>query len=148
LKRLDGARTDHNNLKVHQDIMSILPPPDRDQAFSFVTLLRGLFGMLVLIAIAWVFSTNRKAISWKVVGIGLGIQLVLAFSILQIPLVQDFFELIGKIFVLILDFTRAGTDFLFAGFLDTSTYGYIFAFQVLPTIIFFRPSPAFCFTWV
>ena len=133
-----------NNLQSPTGHNVDLPPPDRI-SFSFVTLLRGLFGMLVLIAIAWVFSENRRAISWKVVGIGLGFQLILAFSILQIPLVQDFFELIGKMFVLILDFTRAGTDFLFAGFLDTSTYGYIFAFQVLPTIIFFSALTSLLF---
>jgi concentrative nucleoside transporter, CNT family len=113
--------------------------------FSARNLFRGLLGMITLIAIAWIFSSNRKAISWKVVGIGLGFQLLLAFSILQVPPVQYFFELIGKIFVVILDFTKAGTDFLFAGFLDTSTYGYIFAFQVLPTIIFFSALTSLLF---
>lgn len=113
--------------------------------FSARNLFRGLLGMISLIVIAWVFSSNRRAISWKVVGIGLGFQLLLAFSILQVPPVQYFFELIGKVFVVILDFTKAGTDFLFAGFLDTSTYGYIFAFQVLPTIIFFSALTSLLF---
>ncbi|MGF1586857.1 MAG: NupC/NupG family nucleoside CNT transporter [Bacteroidales bacterium] len=110
-----------------------------------MTVLRGLTGMLGLILIAWVFSSNRKAIAWKVVATGLAIQLLLAFGILQVPFVQNFFELIGKIFVVILDFTKAGTDFLFGGFLDTSTYGYIFAFQVLPTIIFFSALTSLLF---
>lgn len=113
--------------------------------FSFVTLLRGLLGMVVLIFIAWIFSVNRRAISWKVVVTGLGIQLLLAFSILKVPLIQNIFEYVGRIFVVILDFTRAGTDFLFSGFLDTSTYGYIFAFQVLPTIIFFAALTSLLF---
>ncbi len=108
-------------------------------------LFRGLLGMVSLIFIAWLFSNNRKAISWKVVGIGLGIQLLLAFSILQIPPVQYFFELVGKVFVVILDFTDAGTEFLFGGFLDTNTYGFIFAFQVLPTIIFFSALTSLLF---
>jgi concentrative nucleoside transporter, CNT family len=116
-----------------------------DQGFSLRNLFRGLLGMLSLIAIAWVFSANRKAISWKVVGIGLAIQLLLAFSILQVPPVQYFFELVGKVFVVILDFSKAGTEFLFAGFLDTSTYGFIFAFQVLPTIIFFSALTSLLF---
>ena len=116
-----------------------------DQGFSLRNLFRGLLGMLSLIAIAWVFSANRKAISWKVVGIGLAIQLMLAFSILQVPPVQYFFELVGKVFVVILDFSKAGTEFLFAGFLDTSTYGFIFAFQVLPTIIFFSALTSLLF---
>ena len=67
---------------------------DRDKNrsdFSFVTILRGLLGMLVLIGIAWVFSTNRKAVSWKVVGTGLLIQVVLALGVLYVPFIQAFF---------------------------------------------------------
>jgi concentrative nucleoside transporter, CNT family len=119
--------------------------PAGEFGFNLMTVLRGLTGMLGLILIAWVFSSNRKAIAWKVVATGLAIQLLLAFGILQVPFVQNFFELIGKIFVVILDFTKAGTDFLFGGFLDTSTYGYIFAFQVLPTIIFFSALTSLLF---
>ncbi len=115
------------------------------QGFSLRGLYRGLIGMMSLIFIAWIFSTNRKAINWKVVGIGLLIQAVLAFSILQIGPVQGFFEFIGKIFVKILDFSKAGTEFLFAGFLNTETYGFIFAFQVLPTIIFFSALTSLLF---
>ena len=113
--------------------------------FSARNLFRGLIGMISIIFIAWLFSTNRRAVNWKVVGIGLGIQLMLAFGILQVPAVQYVFEMAGKVFVVILDFTKAGTDFLFAGFLDTSKYGYIFAFQVLPTIIFFSALTSLLF---
>lgn len=115
------------------------------KGFSLKGLFRGLVGMISLIFIAWIFSTNRRAVSWRVVGIGLAIQALLAFSILQIPPVQYFFEFVGKIFVKVLDFTRAGTEFLFAGFLDTSTFGFIFAFQVLPTIVFFSALTSLLF---
>ncbi len=118
---------------------------DATSGFSLLTLLRGLLGMAVIIMIAWAFSSNRQAISWKVVITGLSIQLLLAFGILKVPLVQDFFEIAGRIFVIILDFTRAGTEFLFPGFLDTDTFGYIFAFQVLPTIIFFSALTSLLF---
>ena len=101
--------------------------------------------MIVIIFIAFLFSTNRRAISWKVVGIGLLIQVALAIGILQVPFIQSFFEFIGKIFVVILDFTKAGTEFLFGGFLNTETYGFIFAFQVLPTIIFFSALTSLLF---
>ncbi len=106
-------------------------------SFSLNSILRGLLGMLVLVAIAYLFSTNRKAVSWRVVGIGLGIQLVLAFGILKVPVVANFFEYVGRIFIVVLDFTREGSVFLFGSLLDISSYGFIFAFQVLPTIIFF-----------
>lgn len=113
--------------------------------FNLVSILRGLLGMSVLIGIAWLFSSNRKAVSWRVVGIGLGIQLLLAIAILQFPPVQIFFDVIGKIFVKILDFSKAGTNFLFEGFLDVNTFGFIFAFQVLPTIIFFSALTSLLF---
>ncbi len=116
-----------------------------ETGFSFLTVLRGLLGMLALISIAWLFSTNRRAVSWKVAGIGLGMQLLLAYSLMKVPVIGSFFEFVGKIFIIILDFTRAGTDFLFSGFLDTSTYGYIFAFQILPTIIFFSALTSLLF---
>ena len=77
--------------------------------FSFVRLLRGLLGMFVLIFIAWIFSTNRRAISWKMVGTGLLIQLILAVGILYVPFIQFFFEVIGKVFIKILAFRSLGT---------------------------------------
>jgi len=105
--------------------------------FSLITLLRGFLGILVLIFIAWLFSSNRKAVDWKIVGIGLTIQICLALGILYIPFIQIFFEFVGKIFVVILDFTKIGSTFLFNDLMDTQFAGYIFALQILPTIIFF-----------
>lgn len=116
-----------------------------EYAFGITSIFRGLLGMFGLIAIAWLFSANRKAISWRLVAIGLAVQVFLAFGVLQVPAIQYFFETIGSIFVVILDFTKAGTEFLFEGFLDTERYGYIFAFQVLPTIIFFSALTSLLF---
>ncbi len=113
--------------------------------FSIITIIRGLFGMLILIGISYLFSANRKAISWKVVGIGLLLQVSLAVGVLQVPAIQYFFEMIGSVFVVILDFTKAGTEFLFGSFLDTERFGFIFAFQVLPTIIFFSALTSLLF---
>jgi len=105
--------------------------------FTFKSFLRGMLGMLILIFIAWIFSTNRKAISWRVVGIGLSAQALLAIGVLKVPFIKMIFEFVGKIFVKILSFSSAGAEFLLGGLLDVNTYGYIFAFQILPTIIFF-----------
>ncbi len=98
---------------------------------------RGLLGMAVLIFIAWLFSANRQGISWRVVGIGLGIQLILAIGVLKIAVVRFVFESVGRLFVVILDFTKEGSTFLFGGLLDVQSEGFIFALQILPTIIFF-----------
>ena len=109
-----------------------------NQGFSVNTLWRGALGMAVLILISFLFSSNRRAINWKTVGIGLALQLLISIVVLKVPIVQYIFEKIGEVFVSILDFTRAGSQFLFEGLVvDMDTFGYIFAFQVLPTIIFF-----------
>jgi len=109
-----------------------------NQGFTFNTLWRGVLGMAALIFISFLFSSNRKAINWKTVAIGLGLQLLIAIGVLKVPFVQYAFEKIGQVFVSILDFTRAGSQFLFEGLVvDMDTFGFIFAFQVLPTIIFF-----------
>ncbi|WP_411030201.1 NupC/NupG family nucleoside CNT transporter [Spongiimicrobium sp. 3-5] len=108
------------------------------QGFSVNSIWRGMLGMLVLIFISYIFSANRKAIKWKTVGIGLSLQLLIAIGVLKVPFIKALFEGIGKVFVSILDFTRAGSKFLFEGLvIDMETFGFIFAFQVLPTIIFF-----------
>lgn len=118
---------------------------DLGGGFTITGLLRGLLGMLVLIGIAWVFSTNRKAISWKIVGIGLLIQATLALGILHVPPVRKVFEIVGRIFVEILNFTKAGSEFLLGGLMNVESYGFIFAFQVLPTIIFFSALTSLLF---
>ncbi|MGB0403145.1 MAG: NupC/NupG family nucleoside CNT transporter [Salibacteraceae bacterium] len=104
---------------------------------EITSILRGLLGIAVLIGIAFLFSANRKAIQWKVVGVGILTQIILAIAILKVTFIQKIFEIIGKGFVKILDFTRDGSIFLFGDLLDVSSYGFIFALQVLPTIIFF-----------
>jgi len=108
------------------------------QGISFTSIWRGILGMISLLCIAFLFSSNRKAINWKTVGLGLAFQIIIAIGVLKVPIVQKMFEAVGKLFVSILDFTRAGSKFLFEGLVvDMDTFGFIFAFQVLPTIIFF-----------
>ncbi|EGV43480.1 Na+ dependent nucleoside transporter [Bizionia argentinensis JUB59] len=108
------------------------------QGFSFNSLWRGVLGMVSLIFIAFLFSNNRRAINWRTVGIGITFQLIIAVGVLKVPFIQSTFEWVGGLFISILDFTRAGSKFLFEGLVvDMDTFGFIFAFQVLPTIIFF-----------
>ena len=125
---------DHPNYTDQQKVAGSII---ENQGFSISTLLRGLLGLLFLMAVAVVFSSNRRAINWKTVAIGLALQVVIAIGVLKIPFVQTAFEAVGEVFVSILDYTRAGSEFLFSGIIDVNSYGFIFAFQVLPTIIFF-----------
>ena len=116
------------------------------EGFSVNTLWRGVLGMFVLIFIAFLFSKNRKAIDWKRAFLGLSLQLLIAIGVLKVPFIQSIFNFIGKIFIEILNYTKAGSEFLFAGMVgDMNTFGYIFAFQVLPTIIFFSALTSLLF---
>ncbi|MGJ7902648.1 NupC/NupG family nucleoside CNT transporter [Lysobacter sp. 1R34A] len=97
----------------------------------------GLFGLAVLVGIAWVFSVNRRSVDWKLVAIGISLQIAFASVVLLVPGGKDVFDAIGKGFVHVLEFVGAGSKFIFGDLMDVSKFGFIFAFQVLPTIIFF-----------
>jgi CNT family concentrative nucleoside transporter len=117
-----------------------------NEGFSLNSLWRGVIGMGVLLLIAFLFSANRRAINWRTVGIGLGLQLLIAIGVLKVKFIQLIFEKIGTIFISVLEYTKAGSKFLFEGLVvDTGTFGYIFAFQVLPTIIFFSALTSLLF---
>jgi len=123
-----------------------IPTPIIDnQGFSLNSLLRGVLGMFSLLLIAYIFSSNRKAINWKTVGAGLSAQLLIAVGVLKVPFIQAIFEFVGGIFTNILDYTAAGSEFLFGSLMDSSTYGFIFVFQILPTIIFFSALTSLLF---
>ena len=116
------------------------------QGFSMSSLWRGVLGMLVLLIISFLFSANRRAVDWRKVGIGLSIQLIIAVGVLKVNFIQSIFNFIGSIFIEILEYTKAGSEFLFAGMInDMDKFGYIFAFQVLPTIIFFSALTSLLF---
>lgn len=116
-----------------------------NEGFSLNSLLRGILGMLALLGIAYIFSSNRKGINWKTIGIGLALQLVLAIGVLKIGFVKATFEFVGTLFVKVLDFTRAGSEFLLGGMMNVDNFGFIFLFQVLPTIIFFSALTSLLF---
>jgi len=108
-------------------------------------ILRGAGGMLVLVGIAFLFSKNRKAIDWKLVGFGLFLQILFGVLVTQVPIVEDAFAFVSKLFVKLLSFSQAGAEFLFGNLANPANnggLGFIFAFSVLPTIIFFSTVSA------
>lgn len=129
------------------DTSTLLLSKGQKGNFSITTILRGILGMVVLLAIGFALSKNRKQIPWKTVIFGLAIQLVLAIGVLYVPFIRVIFEYAGRIFVKILDFTKAGSVYLLGDLMDTSKFGYIFLFQVLPTIIFFSALTSLLFYW-
>lgn len=97
----------------------------------------GLFGLVTLLGIAWLFSSNRQAIDWRLVITGVTLQILFAMLVLLVPGGRDVFDALGGVFVKLLDFTREGSGFIFGDLARAEKFGVIFAVQVLPTIIFF-----------
>ena len=132
---VDTVAQDIEQTQVSSSVDKIIPR----QGFSMNSLLRGALGMLVLLLLSFLLSSNRKAINWKTVGVGIGAQLILAIAILKISFVNAFFGILGKGFNKILTFTEAGTKFLFGSFGTGEIESPLltFAISILPTIIFF-----------
>src|SRR5687768_12517341 len=106
--------------------------------------LRGLLGIVLLLAIAFLLSRNKKHIDWKLVISGLVLQILVAVCVLKIPIVRDGFDYLGHGVVKFLGFALDGARFLFGDLALNSdavdanhNLGFLFAFQALPTVIFF-----------
>ena len=113
--------------------MEIIP----HEGISITSILRGIIGLSTIILIAYLLSNNKKKIDWKTIIIGLSSQLVIAVAVLRVEFVRMIFEKIGQGFLAIVTFTNQGSKILFGELADSSKYGEIFVFQVLPVIIFF-----------
>jgi CNT family concentrative nucleoside transporter len=139
---------DNDTLTINSKDTLIISDDNSDNSFSswINKIFRGLIGLLSLIFFAYLFSRNRKAINWSLVFKGLLIQIVLAILILKVQFVKDGFEWLSSIFVTILGFTREGSLFLFGDLVENvNSFGFIFAFQVLPTILFFSALTSLLF---
>ena len=95
-----------------------------------------LIGLMVMLAVAYGLSTSRKDIKWKTVLTGIGLQLAFGLFILKTPIGEGVFEAARALFQNVLNYTNEGSRFIFGDLTDPSKFGFIFAFLVLPTIIF------------
>ena len=104
-----------------------------------MAIIKGVIGILFLLGIAYLLSTHKKAIRWKTIFIGLSLQFILAFGVLRVEWVKSFFNVLGGFFTAVLEFTESGSAFLFGNLINVTepAIGYVFAFQILPTIGFF-----------
>lgn len=120
-------------------------------------IVRGILGLIMLVGIAYLFSKHKKSINWKLVITGILIQFTLAlfvFKEIQIPFTEislsSIFSFLASFFTQLLSFTNAGAQFIFGNWPDSAqifklgaegrvehTIGYVFAFKVLPTVVFF-----------
>jgi len=97
----------------------------------------GLFGLAVLISVGYLMSGNKKSIDWRQIAAGVSLQIVFAIIVILVPGGREFFNFLSMIFVKVIDFALAGAQFIFGDLAKADEFGFIFAFQVLPTIIFF-----------
>ncbi len=134
LVRWDGGqlvlqRRDGKVLAFHTEALTIS---------ALERVLRGGLGLVILLFLTWLFSIERRAIPWRIVLWGMGLQIVLASSLLYLPGLREVFQGVSWLFVRTLSFSQEGARFLFGSLAESGgSLGFLFAFQVLPTIVFF-----------
>lgn len=113
-------------------------------------ILRAVLGLVILVGIAYLLSGNKKAISWRLVGVGVVLQVIIALLISKVPIVQTGFDALSRGFVTFLNFALDGAEFLYGDLSKNSdsvegtrhSLGFLFVFQALPTVIFFSSVTA------
>lgn len=104
----------------------------------------GFFGLACLVGLTWLFSNAKGRVDWKLVATGVALQIGFAMLVLLVPGGREVFGFLAKLFVQVLEFTKDGSGFVFGPLIQAATpegqptpWGFVLAFQVLPTIIFF-----------
>jgi CNT family concentrative nucleoside transporter len=111
------------------------PPPATP--VSFLTRLTGILGLLLFLGVGYALSRNRKAVNWRTIGWGLGLQIGFAIFVLRVPFGIELFKVLGDVVTKILSFSYAGSEFVFGDLgAQHAKVGVVFAFQILPAIIF------------
>ena len=126
-------------------ILSIISDLIPSTGFTVEGLFRGLIGVLTIIFLAYFMSSNKSKIAWKTILLALFSQLIIGVLILKVKFFQVIFEKAGALFLKLIDFTREGTIFVFGDLLTPKTNSYIWAFEILPTVIFFSSITSLLF---
>lgn len=113
-------------------------------------IIRAVLGLAILVGIACLLSGNKKAISWRLVGVGIVLQVIIAILISKVDIVQQGFDMVSRGFVTFLNFALDGAEFLYGDLAKNSdnveearhSLGFLFVFQALPTVIFFSAITA------
>lgn len=119
---------------------------EQQSGISLESLLRGILGIITVLAVAYALSYNRKRIDWKLIGGGFFMQLIFALAVLYIPFIGTALELMGKAFIKLMDFTQAGVGFLLGPY-ATKSNGFIFLIHSLPVVIFFSALVSLFYHW-
>ncbi len=109
-------------------------------------ILRGIVGIFFVVLIAYLFSSDRKRIDWKLVGGGLFLQFAFALAILHVPFIGVFFQYLGKAFIKLMDFTGDGLSFLLGPYASKAN-GFSFLLHSLPIVVFFSALVSLFYHW-
>lgn len=109
-------------------------------------ILRGIAGIFLVVLIAYLFSSDKKRIDWKLVGGGLFLQIAFALAILHVPFIGVFFQYLGKAFIKLMDFTGAGLSFLLGPYASKAN-GFSFLLHSLPIVVFFSALVSLFYYW-
>lgn len=129
-----GAHVTDTAKNDQEDFGQLLKPGQKEQSLrSWLTdIARGLLGLFVMVLIAFLLSDNKRKVDWKLVSIGLLLQIAFAILVLKVDVAKSFLNGVSGFFVTMLEFSEEGSSFLFGKLTDK----YV-AFQILPTIVFF-----------
>lgn len=119
---------------------------EQQSGVSLESLLRGVLGIITVLAVAYAMSYDRKRIDWKLIGGGLIMQVIFALAVLYIPFIGTALEWLGKAFIKLMDFTQAGVGFLLGPY-ATKSKGFIFLIHSLPVVIFFSALISLFYHW-
>lgn len=140
IRKYKIVRCNENELHITEkgiDYKFSYTPVIKESGMSLTSLMRGILGILFLTFVLWLLSNNKKAISWKLVVSGILFQIVFALLVLKVPFVENLFDRISGFFVAVIEFTGEGSKFIFGDLAEKDKTAFYFAFQILPTIIFF-----------
>jgi len=120
-----------------------------NSGFTVIGFIRGFIGLLAILGLAYLLSSDRRAINWKLVGKGVGLQLLLAVLILKIPFVESIFDFLSKAFTKVVNMSHDGATFVFAAFGDTQLNPVVMNFVtwILPSVIFFSALSSLLYYW-
>jgi concentrative nucleoside transporter, CNT family len=117
--------------------------------FSFESLWKGLLGIVTLLVLGYLFSSDRKSIRWNQITKGILLQIILALLILKVPYAEDVFDYLSRAFTKVVNMAHEGATFVFGSVVTGNMDPVVknFVTWILPSVIFFSALSALLYYW-
>lgn len=144
-----GVKNEKLTLTRGSEKLEFKPEEPYKTKFSIVSIFRGILGMAALLLVGFLVSAKRRSINWIQIGKAVGLQILLAVLILQVPFIESMFDWIAHKFVKVVDFSKEGGKFIFASLVTDKIEVPLINFlvMVVPTIIFFSALTSLLYFW-